>query len=221
MSGGWIAVATAAAVGPRGRLRVFVNGAERVLWRDAGGRLRLFDNRCPHRGMRLTFGFVRGDDLVCLYHGWRFGADGGCRAIPAHPDLEPPAAIRLPVFPVLETAGLVFAATGESTGAGPVLPEGGFRPCRSIHVPGAPDLLRVALAGAPPEGAEVGRLDDDVLLLTGRIPGGGPFRALLGIANAAPGTAAAHAAAEGSDAARLAVARWLVARRDALLEAAA
>ncbi|GIS36806.1 MAG: hypothetical protein Ct9H90mP8_2260 [Pseudomonadota bacterium] len=29
------------------------------------------DNRCPHRGTRLSLGFFSGKQLACLYHGWQ------------------------------------------------------------------------------------------------------------------------------------------------------
>lgn len=217
---GWTAVATSAAIGPRGRLRVHVGGAERVLWRDAGGGLRLFDNRCPHRGMRLSFGFVRGEALVCLYHGWRFGADGGCRRIPAHPDLEPPASIRVAAFPVVEAAGLVFAAEAAPL-ATPALPPGDFRPCRSIHVPGSAEALAAALLAGPPPGVAARAAGEDLVLLDGAEADGRPWRALVAVAPAEPGSAAAHAAVDGSEGAVLGLARWLVARRDGLLGEAA
>ena len=46
-------------------------GESIVLWRDGAGKVHALEDRCPHRGMRLSFGFVRGDALNCLYHGWQ------------------------------------------------------------------------------------------------------------------------------------------------------
>ena len=45
----------------------------------------VWEDRCPHRGMRLSMGFVRSDRIACLYHGWQYGTDGHCLYIPAHP----------------------------------------------------------------------------------------------------------------------------------------
>lgn len=40
-------------------------------------------NRCPHRAVPLSEGKVWSDgSLMCSYHGWRFGEDGACKAIP-------------------------------------------------------------------------------------------------------------------------------------------
>jgi hypothetical protein len=45
-----------------------------VLWADAAGQWRAFEDRCPHRLATLSDGLVdkqRGE-IVCAYHGWRF-----------------------------------------------------------------------------------------------------------------------------------------------------
>lgn len=45
-----------------------------VLWADAAGQWRCFEDRCPHRLATLSDGLVdkqRGE-IVCAYHGWRF-----------------------------------------------------------------------------------------------------------------------------------------------------
>src|ERR1700761_4881320 len=69
-------------------------GQELVVWRDSSGVAHVNEDRCPHRGMKLNFGFVRGDRIACLYHGWQFDRDGVCRYIPAHPALDVPVTIR-------------------------------------------------------------------------------------------------------------------------------
>jgi nitrite reductase/ring-hydroxylating ferredoxin subunit len=91
---------------------VCVDGAELALWRSASGRLAAWADRCPHRGMRLSHGFVRGEALSCIYHGWSYGTEGQCLRIPAHPDLAPPEAIRVPVFHAVESGGVIWVATG-------------------------------------------------------------------------------------------------------------
>ena len=40
-----------------------------AVWRGRNGSVRAWRNRCPHRGMRLSFAQVRGDRLSCRYHG--------------------------------------------------------------------------------------------------------------------------------------------------------
>ena len=103
-----------------------------ALWRSASGRLTASDDRCPHRGMRLSHGFVRGEALSCIYHGWRYGQDGQCLRIPAHPDLTPPKTIRVETYPVVEQNGIIWIANGEDAGPPPALD--GLTPLRSLNV---------------------------------------------------------------------------------------
>jgi len=48
-----------------------------------GGDLVAFADACPHRRARLSAGSVSDGTLQCMYHGWRFAADGRCVDIPA------------------------------------------------------------------------------------------------------------------------------------------
>jgi hypothetical protein len=60
--------------------------------------------------MKLSFGFVRGDHIACLYHGWQYGNNGRCRYIPAHPDLEVPETIRVPSYGLTEQGGMIWTS---------------------------------------------------------------------------------------------------------------
>lgn len=91
-----------------------------VLWRDEVGAVHAFVDRCPHRGARLSLGCVRGGELECPYHGWRFEGDGRVVAIPALPGFEPPQAHRVAAHAVQEHCGLLWvrldAAPAEDRG---------------------------------------------------------------------------------------------------------
>jgi hypothetical protein len=71
--------------------------------------------------MRLSYGFVRGDSLACLYHGWEYAAASHCVRIPAHPDLEVPNTIKARRFAVAEAGGMIWTRD-EGEGAMPELP---------------------------------------------------------------------------------------------------
>jgi nitrite reductase/ring-hydroxylating ferredoxin subunit len=105
---GWVAVALSEDIAAGSAAPVILHGAEFVVWRSLSGAVHAWEDRCPHRGMRLSFGFVRGEQLACLYHGWRFDADAACVSIPAHPDLEPPATICANAYPCIERGGFVL-----------------------------------------------------------------------------------------------------------------
>ena len=94
-----------------------IDGDELVLWRDRSGRARVWEDRCPHRGMRLSFGFVRDDRLACLYHGWQFDGGGRCRLIPAHPALVVPSTIRAATHDCIERLGMIWTRRTDRSSA--------------------------------------------------------------------------------------------------------
>ena len=60
----WVPIALGRDV-PRATTRaVILGGEELVAWRAEGGAVAIWEDRCPHRGMRLSFGFVRGDSCL-------------------------------------------------------------------------------------------------------------------------------------------------------------
>ena len=66
-------------------------------------------NLCLHRGSELTQGHLEGDELVCAYHGFRYGPEGQCTRIPSQPAsrrISPK--VRLLTYPVQERYGLVW-----------------------------------------------------------------------------------------------------------------
>ena len=74
----WFPAARSRDVRPGRPLGVEVAGRRLALWRTASGALAAVDARCPHLGADLAGGRVRGDCLVCPFHGWTFGPDGTC-----------------------------------------------------------------------------------------------------------------------------------------------
>ena len=123
-----------------------LNGRELVVWRDDKGEAHIWEDRCPHRGMRLSFGFVRGDHLACLYHGWQYDRSGRCRYIPAHPDLEVPSTITVPVFKTREWAGIIWACLDGDAMLGETIEEIDATPVRSVYVDGSLDVAIARLA---------------------------------------------------------------------------
>ena len=79
-----------------------------VLWRNAEGLVQAFNDRCPHRGARLSMGRVENNNLECPYHGWQFSSGGQCVKVPAVPDFVPPPSQCVKSFEVQEAYGLVW-----------------------------------------------------------------------------------------------------------------
>ena len=99
-------------------------GEPLVVWRGTDGQPRANSDLCVHRGTALSLGWISGDELVCAYHGWRYGADGRCVAIP---QLENPAQVpakaRIGTFGCQERYGLVWVALEEPRWPLPAVPE--------------------------------------------------------------------------------------------------
>jgi nitrite reductase/ring-hydroxylating ferredoxin subunit len=119
-------------------------GQELVVWRDTHGVAHIWEDRCPHRGMKLSFGFVRGDHIACLYHGWQYDRGGHCQYIPAHPDLDVPKTIKVPVYPTHERNGMIWTTLSEHPLS---LPDDGEPtvPLRSLYLGCCTDAAVAAL----------------------------------------------------------------------------
>lgn len=147
---GWYAVALSGGVEAGTSNGTRLLGEEIVVWRDAAGAPHIWEDRCPHRGMRLSFGFVRGDRIACLYHGWQYGTDGQCLYIPAHPDLKVPPTITTWRRGCHEAMGMIWAHPSEAAAATPAMPaEAAGRavvPVRSLHVDCPAEVLAERLA---------------------------------------------------------------------------
>ena len=137
-------------------------GKELVIWRDISGLAHVWEDRCPHRGMKLSFGFVRGDHIACLYHGWQYDRGGYCQYIPAHPDLDVPKTFKVPVYLTQERCGMIWTTLSENP---PDVPQdrGDALPLRSLYLDCTMDVAIVALGTvrmtpfAPQGQAEIGR----------------------------------------------------------------
>jgi len=57
-------------------------GTKLVVWADSQGQINVLDGYCRHMGGDLTQGSVKGDEVACPFHDWRWGGDGKCKAIP-------------------------------------------------------------------------------------------------------------------------------------------
>ncbi|MCD2185035.1 Rieske 2Fe-2S domain-containing protein [Rhizobium sp. GN54] len=130
-TGSWTPVVLSADLPPGTVVPARTPAGPIALWRSASGRPSASADRCPHRGMRLSHGFVRGETLSCIYHGWSYGQAGNCLRIPAHPGLAPPETIRVATHPVEEVGGVLWVGVGEPATQPPQL--AGLVPLRSLQ----------------------------------------------------------------------------------------
>ena len=187
----WVPIALGRDI-PAGVTRaVLLAGQELVIWRGDGGSAQVWEDRCPHRGMRLSFGFVRGDSLNCLYHGWQYGAAASCLRIPAHPDLTVPPSIRARAFASAESGGMIFTDPSTS-GAEPPLALAG-RPVASLALSADIGAVLSLAGGRPLDGVQLfeATLDGVRLNLGWHVPG--PGRLMLHAVALDPGNVESRA----------------------------
>jgi phenylpropionate dioxygenase-like ring-hydroxylating dioxygenase large terminal subunit len=79
-----------------------------VLVRDRSGAVLALEDRCPHRGTPLSKGRLTDRGLACPYHGWTFGAQGLCTAMPGSAGQAPLMDVRVPCWRVVEHDGIVW-----------------------------------------------------------------------------------------------------------------
>lgn len=84
------------------------------LFRDESGQIHVVDDLCPHKGISLHKGSVKGCHLVCPYHGWEYdGQSGQCVAIPYLPEGQKLPRATLRSYPVQERYGLAWIFPGD------------------------------------------------------------------------------------------------------------
>jgi 5,5'-dehydrodivanillate O-demethylase len=107
----WQPVAVGAEV-HRGRaIPIKVLGEELTLYRGESGAPYIVAARCAHRLSLLHTGWVEGESIRCMYHGWRYEGSGQCIESPAE-DPGFPAKIRITGYPAREYTGVIFAYLG-------------------------------------------------------------------------------------------------------------
>ena len=82
-----------------------------ALYRGASGRAQVIDYRCPHRHAPMHLGWVEGDDIRCVYHGWKYDCTGQCIEQPAE-EAGFARKVRIGTYPTEEYLGLIFAYFG-------------------------------------------------------------------------------------------------------------
>jgi phenylpropionate dioxygenase-like ring-hydroxylating dioxygenase large terminal subunit len=109
-----------------------------LLYKGDSGRVVALDERCCHRGARLSKGRLEGDCVRCMYHGLKFDSSGACVQIPGQDGV--PKGMGVKAYPVVERDHLVWIWMGDAAKADtsliidfPYLREPGWR--------GLPDYL--------------------------------------------------------------------------------
>ncbi len=117
----WFPVAATTELQTAPTRKVRLLGEDLVLYKDKSGKLGLIQERCPHRGVSLAYGFPQEDGLRCQYHGWCFNDQGQCVDQPNEPeDSSFKDRVKIPAYKVQEMGGLIWAYLGPDPA--PLLP---------------------------------------------------------------------------------------------------
>jgi 5,5'-dehydrodivanillate O-demethylase len=82
-----------------------------TLYRGESGTPYLIGGRCAHRCTVLHTGWVKDDQVRCMYHGWRYDGEGRCTEMPAEKNARTDL-VRIEAYPLHEYCGLIFAYMG-------------------------------------------------------------------------------------------------------------
>jgi phenylpropionate dioxygenase-like ring-hydroxylating dioxygenase large terminal subunit len=79
---GWYVVCKSSDLKKGKALPIRICGHELALYRTESGKAVALDKFCPHMGMSLAEGLVKGEHLTCIFHEWKFNSSGKCIDIP-------------------------------------------------------------------------------------------------------------------------------------------
>ena len=88
-------------------------GEDMVAFRATSGRVGVIETWCPHRNANLFWGRNEEEGLRCVYHGWKFDAEGRCVDMPN----EPPTSrfntkVSVAAYPAQERGGVIWVYMG-------------------------------------------------------------------------------------------------------------
>jgi phenylpropionate dioxygenase-like ring-hydroxylating dioxygenase large terminal subunit len=92
-----------------------------VVYRLSDGSVAEARDICCHRGVPLSLSYVKGDEIICKYHGLRYDREGRCVCIAAHPGGAISPRLHLDMYQAQERYGLIWVRLVDN-GAAP-LPE--------------------------------------------------------------------------------------------------
>lgn len=108
----WQPVYVGSELAPGRSRAITIMGQKLALYRSQDGSVHCVENRCAHRGVVLSAGWVEGDTIRCPYHGWAYGPDGQCVEQPLeHKGYA--KNVRIGGYPTREYLGLIFVFLGE------------------------------------------------------------------------------------------------------------
>ena len=79
---GWFSLCSADSVKKGQVIEVDAFGQKFAVFRGENGQVGVMDAYCPHLNANLAHGCVKGNNVVCPFHGWEFNTKGQCAKVP-------------------------------------------------------------------------------------------------------------------------------------------
>lgn len=114
----WYAAGWAAELGPQLLARK-VCGKALVMYRTSAGAPVALADACWHRLVPLSLGRLRGDDVICGYHGIAYDPQGRCTFMPSQETINPSASVDS--YPIADRHRLSWVWLGDAELADPGL----------------------------------------------------------------------------------------------------
>ncbi len=85
-----------------------INGIPIVLFRGKDQKVGALLDRCPHRNIPMSNGWVENDNLVCRFHGWHFDTEGVCTKVAQMKVLDQDYSRNAVSFTPVEKDGFIY-----------------------------------------------------------------------------------------------------------------
>jgi 5,5'-dehydrodivanillate O-demethylase oxygenase subunit len=108
----WQPIAASEDVKPGSAIPVRILSENLTVYRGESGQPHVVAQRCPHRGTVLHAGWIEGDNIRCMYHGWMFSGNGQCLEQPAEA-ASFASKVKILSYPALDYGSLIFVYMGE------------------------------------------------------------------------------------------------------------
>ena len=92
--------------------RIF--GEDIIFFRNQDGAIAALEDRCCHRNVNLSLGYLNSNTIVCGYHGWEYEKNGSCVNIPSQlPGDKIPPTAKIKSYPVKDFNKWVWVFLGD------------------------------------------------------------------------------------------------------------
>lgn len=107
----WIAIHRSEDISKGEAKPIRIMSEDYTLYRGTSGRAQVIDAACPHRWAPMHLGWIEGDDIRCVYHGWKFDCSGQCIEQPAE-EAGFARKVKIGAHPTQEYLGLIWCYFG-------------------------------------------------------------------------------------------------------------